>query len=150
MGIETSPPDVEESTEPPLCSTHEGHPGSAIDHSQGDSKHLVESEKVSTDLDGRELHQCVSCHQAPSEATLLSWEEQCKYAHTISATDLSALLGVDLQYVLLLNLVSFCSTLFDISFLEMVSLVPKRHLVFAEMALTRLRVQRGYPCGKYC
>ncbi|KAL2008392.1 hypothetical protein VTN00DRAFT_8374 [Thermoascus crustaceus] len=97
MGIETSPPDVEESTEPPLCSTHEGHPGSAIDHSQGDSKHSVESEKVSADLDGRELRHCASCHQAPSEATLLSREEQCKYAHTISATDLSALLGVDLQ-----------------------------------------------------
>lgn len=36
------------------------------------------------------------------------------------------------------------------SLLEMDSLVPKRHLVFAEMDLTRLRQRRIYRCGKYC
>ncbi|PGG95833.1 potassium/sodium efflux P-type ATPase, fungal-type [Helicocarpus griseus UAMH5409] len=100
MGIETSPPDVEESTEPPIrSSTHEGHeqlPGSALNQSTSTHQRLDNGDKVSTSP-GKVLA------QDPTAATTTLDEHQkrqeiCQYAHTYPVPEISSALGVDLQH----------------------------------------------------
>ncbi|KKZ68716.1 potassium/sodium efflux P-type ATPase, fungal-type [[Emmonsia] crescens] len=93
MGIETSPPDVEESTEPPIRSSiHEGHqqhPGSALNKSTSADRRPDEGEKSS---------------KSPGTALPLDLDELqnrqeiCEYAYTYSTLEVSHALGVDLQH----------------------------------------------------
>lgn len=92
MGIETSLPDVEESTEPPIRSSiHEGHqqrPGSALNQSTSADRRPDEGEEASKShgtalpLDLDELQ---------------NRQEICEYAYTYSTLEVSHALGVDLQ-----------------------------------------------------
>ena len=99
MGIETCPPDVEESTEPPLpsCSDegHQGLPGSTLDHSAVTRRRrLDEGEKVLVTPDkvlkDQKAVATLSDHHR-------EWEAQHPYAHTWPISELSHTLGVDLR-----------------------------------------------------
>jgi hypothetical protein len=99
MGIETSPPDVEESTEPSLrSSSEEGHqelPGATLDLSTVTCRRLDEGKKGFITPDK------VSLKDETVIATLSGhhqeWEGQYRYAHTFAIAELSRTLGVDLQ-----------------------------------------------------
>lgn len=93
MGIENSPTDVEESTEPPLCSSTEGPkpvPAEVIQAppaSNGNISPHAPTLNEKSSLAQEEIH------------TVLyeDWTEQYKYAHTIAAEDVARKLGVNLQ-----------------------------------------------------
>jgi hypothetical protein len=87
MGTETNLPDVEESTEPPICSSNEGHPKpTLIKHSACGVPGVIEIEEVLQIRDTQE-----------GDTKLENYEEQIRDAHTISAIRVAHILGVDLQ-----------------------------------------------------
>ncbi|KGQ01513.1 potassium/sodium efflux P-type ATPase, fungal-type [Paracoccidioides lutzii Pb01] len=98
MGIETSSPDVEESTEPPNTSSiHEGpeqRPGSALNQSTSHLK-LDEGEKVSTSS-YKVFSQDSTVPVTLDE--LKKRQEICQYAHTYSIPEISLALGADIQH----------------------------------------------------
>lgn len=98
MGIETSSPDVEESTEPPLCSSIQGglkkRPlSSPVEDSAAPDRRLDEGEKAAVYPD------------KPEETTtsvVLSldegdWNTHYQFAHTYPISDISRVLEVDIQ-----------------------------------------------------
>jgi Na+-exporting ATPase len=97
MGIDTSPLDVEESTEPPICAYSREH--NSQDHNHpGDVKDTLDIEKAAH-----------SQPQAPSKEGTQQIETDSDlepdisspthYAHTIEPPSLSTILNVDLEYV---------------------------------------------------
>ena len=80
MGTLTILPDVEESTEPPICSSNEGHPRPALKHSTSGVPSVTEIEGVFQITDRQE-----------GDNKLI------QHAHTISAIRVAQILGVDLQ-----------------------------------------------------
>ncbi|KAL4903888.1 hypothetical protein BDW74DRAFT_34886 [Aspergillus multicolor] len=89
MGIETTPLDVEESTEPPICAYSQEH--NSKDHNHpGDVKDSHDIEKVARPPPD-ETHSTAqhSEHNLPNPAD---------HAHIISSSSLSAILDVDLQH----------------------------------------------------
>jgi hypothetical protein len=81
MGTLTILPDVEESTEPPICSSNEGHPKPALKHSTSGVPSVTEIEGVFQIRD----------RQEGDNGQLI------QHAHTISAIRVAQILGVDLQ-----------------------------------------------------
>lgn len=98
MGIETSPPDVEESTEPPIRSSihedHQQHPGSTLNQSPSTDRHTREAEEVS---------KCPSTavsldHSVYSTLDQLQkHQEICEYAYSYPISEVFRAVGVDLQ-----------------------------------------------------
>ncbi|EEQ91163.1 potassium/sodium efflux P-type ATPase, fungal-type [Blastomyces dermatitidis ER-3] len=99
MGIETSPPDVEESTEPPSRSSiHEGHQqhsGSALNQSASTNRRLDEIEKVSKSP-GTALSVNFTATSTLDE--LQKCQEICEHAYSYPVSEVSRALGVDLQH----------------------------------------------------
>ncbi|EGC41621.1 sodium transport ATPase [Histoplasma capsulatum var. duboisii H88] len=99
MGIETSPPDVEESTEPPIRSSihedHQQHPGSTLNQSPSTDRHTREAEEVS---------KCPSTavsldHSVYSTLDQLQkHQEICEYAYSYPISEVFRAVGVDLQH----------------------------------------------------
>lgn len=89
MGIETAPPDVEESTEPPIRA-----------YTQHDFQHHNHPRDVKDTID---IEKAVHSHgQASDEVTTRHSENDpssTDNAHTIEPSRLSALLDVNFQYV---------------------------------------------------
>ncbi|KAL4800265.1 hypothetical protein BDV19DRAFT_353764 [Aspergillus venezuelensis] len=89
MGIDNTPLDVEESTEPPICAYlqehNHNHPGDVKD-----SHHLEKA--ASQDQAPPEIHQAPARHSEQDLST------PTDHAHTIHPSSLSALLSVDLQH----------------------------------------------------
>ncbi|OAX84844.1 potassium/sodium efflux P-type ATPase, fungal-type [Emergomyces africanus] len=98
MGIETSPPDVEESTEPPIRSSiHEGHQqhwGSALNEST--STNLFPDGEKGSKSPGTALPLDTTASFVLDE--LQKRREICEYAYTYSASEICHALGVDLQH----------------------------------------------------
>jgi hypothetical protein len=99
MGIETSPPDVEESTGPSLrSSSEEGHqelPGTTLDHSTATCRRLDEGKKGFITPDKVFLKDQTVIATLPGHHQ--EWERQYIHAHTFTIAELSVTLGVDLQ-----------------------------------------------------
>ncbi|PGH27637.1 potassium/sodium efflux P-type ATPase, fungal-type [Polytolypa hystricis UAMH7299] len=98
MGVETTPPDVEESTEPPICSSNEGHQersGTTLNYSTSASCSLGDEEKVST---VREK----ASDPDDTASTLVDQvggrENICQYAHTYPVAEIVRVLGAHLQH----------------------------------------------------
>jgi hypothetical protein len=116
MGIETSPPDVEESTEPPLrpssATTAEGAPRLVQNHAFTAIPHAIEdlsnpgreSEKSGiTDPTTATAIAVTTCtEQLPEKGSIVQidppdWKEEYKYAHTFSIAQISSVLDVNTQ-----------------------------------------------------
>lgn len=111
MGIETSPPDVEESTEPPLrpssATAAEGNPGLVRDRSsiagshssqnknQLNEKDLITSASTPTATTAS-IGQLTGGKETPATDPL-DWGEEYKYAHTFSTDQISNVLAVNIQ-----------------------------------------------------
>src|SRR2546423_15693255 len=99
MGIETSPPDVEESTEPPLpSSSNEGHqelPASALDHPTITYCCLGEGDKVFITPDEVPLKDQTAPATRPDHHR--EWGEQSPSAPTFTIVALSNVLTANLQ-----------------------------------------------------
>ncbi|KAK2812739.1 hypothetical protein FQN50_001068 [Emmonsiellopsis sp. PD_5] len=99
MGIETSPPDVEESTEPPNPSSiHEGHQelqGPALGHSTSTPICLDKGENTSTSPDNVLRQDRIVTTPLDKD---LEREEVCQYAHTYPIPEITRVLGVDRLY----------------------------------------------------
>jgi hypothetical protein len=111
MGIETSPPDVEESTEPPLrpppATLAEGTPGLIRDHPNITGSYSPEDKSKIKE------HNSISVFATPTASTTsfepntekgnftltdtLGWGEEYKYAHTYPIPQISNVLAVDIQ-----------------------------------------------------
>jgi Na+-exporting ATPase len=96
MGIEISLPDVEESTEPPICGSDKEHSTSAISKSSAHSIGIIDQEKASTAAT-TQTTLCADVHSSESEPRLDNCNEQYTYAHTLSAVQISHLLRVDVK-----------------------------------------------------
>lgn len=104
MGPETSQPDVEETTEPPICSSTYEEPPSILQptidpivsvEQQPHCVHRDQDEK-STPTPAAGPHEPLS---APSSVPAgdCQWTDQYQYAHTFAASDIARVLNVDLQ-----------------------------------------------------
>ncbi|KAB8221530.1 hypothetical protein BDV33DRAFT_76365 [Aspergillus novoparasiticus] len=92
MGIETSPPDVEESTEPPICPYPKESKSQPNNH-PSDVKSDPETE------DGAPEHSPTSFDSASNNST--RQQDFCsllQYAHTIDPEHLAVILDVDVRY----------------------------------------------------
>src|SRR6266536_3930196 len=126
MGEETSPPDVEESTEPPLSSSIEEHGEPTINTSER-AVEKIGSTATSKEGEGFPVDPAHHC-----------WQSKAQYAHTLPITDIFRKLQVDVEYVTSNPGTGMISDILT----EMDSAMPKRHLAFKGMALTRLRQLR--------
>lgn len=114
MGIETSPADVEESTEPPLrpfpATTTKGTPGLARDHcssiaashSSEDKIKITEKNSIASDAKTpvtttESIEQATEKGTSPAHKDPLDWGEEYKYAHTFSTAQISNVLAVNIQ-----------------------------------------------------
>lgn len=104
MGIETSPADVEESTEPPLrpstATTTEGDSELVPDcstitasNSSEDKTKITEKNPVATTGSIEQVAEKGS----PAQTNPLDWGEEYKFAHTFTAAQISNVLAVDIQ-----------------------------------------------------
>jgi hypothetical protein len=142
MGIDTSPLDVEESTEPPICAYSREH--NSQDHNHpGDVKDTIDTEKTAhsqpqaspkEETQQIETNSCLeSDHSSPTH-----------YAHTIEPPSLSRILNVNLEYVSCTS--SGIRTLI-VEVMDSQALKPP--LASREMGPTRLRRWKDYPYGKF-
>lgn len=96
MGIESSPPDVEESTEPPICPySKENHPGKdtpPVDVEGKGSLEIGQTGLIPTDpnCDAKELH-------AESLRPRSNFKDPSQHAHVIDPDALAAALNVDIK-----------------------------------------------------
>lgn len=96
MGIESSPPDVEESTEPPICPySKERHPGKGTpptDVEEKDSLDIGETGQIPTEppYDAKEL-------QAEDPRQHSNPEDPSQNAHVVDPDALAAALNVDIK-----------------------------------------------------
>lgn len=88
MGIETSPPDVEESTEPPICSLPSEHT-QRIDVEKQDIEKIDQPSPVVNDA------------QLPAVEPCQRSESLSDYPHTVDPAQLAESLNVQLKYVAL-------------------------------------------------
>ena len=132
MGIETSPPDVEESTEPPICSLPSEHT-QRIDVEKQDIEKIDQPSPVVNDA---QLPAVEPCQRIP--------ESLSDYPHTVDPAQLAASLDVQLQYVFLFF--SGSST----NQIAMVCQIPNRRPVSSEMGRTGSEKCRECRSGRYC
>ena len=145
MGIETTP-DVEESTEPPICCyTEPISPSNATQTSlsidQGDTNEKSGIAINQLSPAGTDQHILPGLLEKP--------EHQIKNAHLLEPSEVVALLCTDLQCVKIDETFSTTHPLLII-FLDMDFPARKRTCASTEMVLMRCRKRRGSPSGGYC
>jgi Na+-exporting ATPase len=98
MGIEVASPDVEESTEPPICGSNEEQSLSTTTKYRAHLLGVGDQEKVPTVTSVQPPLATDERVETPG-TTLDRWNEQYTYAHTLSVAQVSQILGVDLKCV---------------------------------------------------
>lgn len=95
MGIEVASPDVEESTEPPICGSNEEHSLSITSKYDGHSLSIGDQEKFPTAISAQ--RPLATDELATPETTLDKWNTQYACSHTLSVAKVSQVLGVDVK-----------------------------------------------------
>ncbi|KAK2739946.1 hypothetical protein FQN57_006265 [Myotisia sp. PD_48] len=103
MGTEISQPDVEESTEPPICSSneeqHQQRPTSAVDLSFDSHRRLDIVSKDTVHSGSPDQGEGAPAPAVdPISLNQRDWGSHYQYAHTFTASDISRILQVDLHH----------------------------------------------------
>jgi Na+-exporting ATPase len=97
MGIETSPPDVEESTEPPICPFRDKHNSVSSNHSCEIKTGLSAEKLESATLEVSTPEPYKSSLQSANAAVGNDDKGSTHCAHTLSPEHLARILQVDVQ-----------------------------------------------------
>ena len=99
MGIETTP-DVEESTEPPICGFTNSHSHAARTSLSFES---CDPKEKPTTLPPQPTNKSTPVQQQVSNEQTERSEDRLRNAHLLEISDLASLLGSDLQYVMVIH-----------------------------------------------
>lgn len=148
MGIETSPLDVEESTEPPICpcTKDSTQPLTTVPSNLSTGSGTERTEKRPVEPT---LQPLPKDHSRPStEPQSQPSGNLSEYAHTLGLGELASVLHAELQYVS--HFVQYNLNLPLLTSIEMGSQPPKLPPVSIEMGRTGSERWKAYPFGRSC